>query len=103
MGFSQKTVRKIFPMKNYEITKSLDWVYSFERFFVKDLSNSLKTFCSFATLSQKDKSFEGLKETFFKKFPYNRSMFGGIRKFLRMSKAIRNVASGCVGFISRTE
>ena len=50
--------------------------YKLEGSFVKDLSNSLKTFHYFATLLQNDRGgraaallFEGLREAFFKKFP----------------------------------
>ena len=56
--------------------KSLRNKLYFERFFVKDPSNSLKSRAEamhlsyFATLLQNyEKVFEGLRETFFKKFP----------------------------------
>ena len=46
--------------------------YNFERSFVKALSNSLKNFPFFATaLQNNEKIFEGLREAFSKKFPYN--------------------------------
>ena len=41
----------------------------FERFFVKNLSRSLKIFIHFATLLQKSKSFGGFKGNFLKKVP----------------------------------
>ena len=48
----------------------------FEGFFVKNPSNSLKTFVNFATMLQNDeKVFEGLRETFFKKFPYIKFLY----------------------------
>ena len=44
-------------MKKRGITKRLGWVCCFERSFVKDLPNPLKTFTYFATMLQNYKKF----------------------------------------------
>ena len=83
--------------------------YYFERFFVKNPSNSLKTFRYFATMLQNDKgaglcpAFEGLREAFFKNFPFIHSFMIFISRKYALNVYVLDYRNNCDAFCKQMQ